>query len=152
MNGLYFNSIIFKEAVLLILAFLFISGCTDNSDENKDSNSAQTTASYKAELMAMEKEWIDAEVNDDKETLERILDESFLATFASGKTVDRSAYIEVIINMEIEPFEVINESINIHRDTAVIIDISTDLTTKFTWIAIKRKGEWRVISETFTNI
>lgn len=47
-----------------------------------------------SELISLSDAWITAEVGHDKAALERILDERFLATFASsGKTVDRSAYI-----------------------------------------------------------
>ncbi len=141
-----------KQTALLILTLFIFSACAKNSNESNSSESSQSTSSYKAELMALEKAWIDAEVNDDEEALERILDEQFVATFASGKTVDRSKYIEIIIKMDISPFSAINEAIHIHEDTAVIIDISTDRTTKFTWIAIKRNGEWKVISETFTRV
>jgi hypothetical protein len=104
-----------------------------------------------AELISLSDAWIAAEVGHDKAALERILDERFLATFASsGETVDRSAYIEWIMQMQIDPFTVVNEVVNIHGNTALVI--STEGTTKFTWIAVKKGGQWVVISETFSRI
>ena len=84
-------------------------------------------------------------------SVKRILDVRFLATFASsGKTIDRPTYIEFIIQSQIDPFTVVNEVVNIHGDTALVI--STLGSTKFTWVAVKRTGQWVVISETFSKI
>ena len=108
--------------------------------------------SAEAELIALDDAWIEAEVKGDRETLERILHEDFLATFASGKTVDRGGYIDVILGMAIEPFQVFHEAVVVHGDTALVIDISESGKTKFTWVAIKQAGHWRVISETFSSV
>jgi hypothetical protein len=105
-----------------------------------------------SELIALGRAWIDAEVHHDKAALERLLDERFLVTYSSGRTIDRAAFIEQIMAAEIKPFEVLNEVVHIHGDTAVVIDTTTDHKTKFTWIAVKREGKWRVISETFSKI
>ena len=40
----------------------------------------------------------------------------------------------------------------IHGDTAVVIDVSEDGGTKFTWIAIKRAEQWIVIAQTFSSV
>jgi hypothetical protein len=106
----------------------------------------------KSELIALSDAWIEAEVGHDRVALERILDERFLATFTSGKTIDRAAYIDWIVKEPIDPFKVSNETINIYRDTAVVIATTTDHQIKFTWIAVKKNGRWRVISETFSKI
>lgn len=104
-----------------------------------------------SELISLSDAWIAAEVGHDKAALERILDERFLATFASsGKTVDRSAYIAWIMQMQIDPFTVVNEVVNIYGNTALVI--STEGATKFTWVAVKSGGQWVVISETFSKI
>ena len=105
-----------------------------------------------AELIALDDAWIDAEVSGDRKALERILDEQFLATWASGKTIDRTAYIDYILSEEIPPFSVVHDAIRVHGDTALVIDISATGKTKFTWIAVKRDGQWRVISETFSKV
>lgn len=104
-----------------------------------------------SELISLSDAWIAAEVGHDKAALERILDERFLATFASsGKTIDRSGYIAWIMESQIDPFTVVNEVVDIHGDTALVI--STEGTTKFTWVAVKKGGQWVVISETFSKI
>jgi hypothetical protein len=106
--------------------------------------------SQDSELIALNDAWIDAEVHHDKAALERILDDRFLVTLKSGETVNKTTFIDRILSMEIKPFVVVNEVMNIHGDAALVI--STSSTTKFTWIAVKKGGRWRVISETFSKI
>jgi hypothetical protein len=110
------------------------------------------TGQEDAELIALSNAWIEAEVRHDKAGLEQILDERCLITFTSGKTIDRTTFIDRILNTEIKPFEVLNEVVTVHGDAALVISTTTDHTTKFTWIAVKKEGQWRVISETFSKI
>ena len=105
-----------------------------------------------SELTALSNAWIDAEVRHDRAALERLLDERFLVTFASGNTVGRTAFVDRIMSADMKPFEVVNEAVNVHGDTALVIATTTDRTTKFTWVAVKKEGQWRVISETFSRI
>jgi hypothetical protein len=104
------------------------------------------------ELTALVEAWIDAEVQSDGRALEQILHENFLSTFASGKTLDRSSYIDFITGLDIPPFKVINESMVRHDETVVVIDVSESGTTKFTWIAVRYDGQWKVISQTFSKV
>jgi len=108
--------------------------------------------SPEAELIALDDSWIVAEVNGDRAALESILHEDFLVTYPSGRTVNRDTFIDAIIRNSPPPFTVTHESIVVHGDTALIIDVSGDGKTKFTWIAIKRDGRWRAISETASRI
>jgi hypothetical protein len=111
-----------------------------------------TGSDQELELIALSNAWIDAEVRHDRAALERLLDERFLVTFASGNTVDRTAFVDRIMATEIKPFEVSNEVVNVHGDAALVISTTTDHTTKFTWVAVKKEGKWRVISETFSRV
>src|SRR3982750_2196318 len=98
---------------------------------------AQQSA-QEAELVALGDAWIEAEVRNDSEALRRFLDERFMATFASGQTIDRSAFIEWVRKAEIKPFTVINESVLLHGDTAVVIGVNSERTVKFTWVAVRK--------------
>ena len=132
----------FRTALTLLLMGLTICAYADRS----------TDTSSETDLITLDDAWIDAEVGGDRDALERILHEDFLATFASGRTIDRNAFIDRVLTNRPAPFSVIHESIRIHGDTALVIDVSTDGKTKFTWIAVKRDGQWRVISETFSRV
>jgi ketosteroid isomerase-like protein len=111
-----------------------------------------TETSSETEIIALDEAWIDAEVSGDRIALERILHEDFLATCASGRTIDRTTFIDRVLANKPAPFSVTHESIRVHGDTALVIDLSADGKTKFTWIAVKRDGQWRVISETFSTV
>jgi hypothetical protein len=104
------------------------------------------------EVTALVEAWIEAEVQDDRAALESILHEGFLSTFASGETLDRSSYIDFIVSLDISPFSVNNESIQQFGDTIVVIDVSDSGTTKFTWIAVRREGELKVIAQTLSKV
>lgn len=105
-----------------------------------------------SELIALSDAWIEAEVGRDTSALERLLDERFLATFASGQTIDRAGFIAWVQKSDIKPFQVTNEAIHIHGDTAVVIGVDSGRTVKFTWVAVKRAQRWRVVSETFSRV
>ena len=105
-----------------------------------------------AALIALDNAWIDAEVRHDRAALERILDEQFLATFASGRTIHRTAFIDMMMKAEIERFEVVHDVIRIDGDTAVVIDSSADRKSKYTWIAVEASGPVASHSETFTTV
>ena len=105
-----------------------------------------------SELVALSDAWIEAEVRNDREALERLLDERFMVTFASGRTMNRAEFIEWIRTAEIKPFQVTNESILVHGDTGVVIGVNAERTVKFTWVAVKKAQRWRVVSETFSRV
>ena len=131
-----------RAAPILLLLGFAIFAYADRSTET----------SPEAELIALDNAWIDAEVSGDRDALERILHEDFLATFASGRTIGRETFIDLVVANPPAPFSVTHETIRVHGDTALVIDVSEDGKTKFTWIATKRDGQWRVISETFSRI
>lgn len=111
-----------------------------------------SAANAESELSALGEAWIAAEVRHDRAALEALLDERFHATTASGRTLDRAAFIDSILKMPVEPFTVTNDVIEIHGDTALVIATIPGGNTKFTWIAVKKAGRWRVISETLSRM
>ncbi len=75
----------------------------------------------------------------------------FVVTLASGKTMDRTAFVDLITITKIEPFEVRNEVVNAHGDPALELGRAADCTNKFTWAAVNNGAEWRGISKTFSR-
>jgi hypothetical protein len=105
-----------------------------------------------SEVSALSDTWIQAEINHDKGTLERVLDEQFLATLTSGQTIDRRAYIEWITSSKIDPFEVDREAIKVHGDAALVIGVIKGENLKVSWVAVRKGGTWRAISLTFSKV
>lgn len=134
-------------AVALATTFL-LAGCTHAAPAAQPE---QYIADDEAALDRLDARWIAAEIDGDREALESLLHEGFLSTFQSGKTIGRKAYIDFILNAAIEPFTVTHESITVHGDTAVVVDLLDGGNTKFTWVAIRRGGDWRVIAQTFSS-
>ena len=130
---------------LLVTAFAASAGAEEPA-------SGVTALSPEEEIIALDDAWIEAEVSGDRAALERILHEDFLATYPSGRTVDRATFIDAILGNPPSPFTVRHESIQVFGDTAVIIDVSETGDMKFTWVAIRRDGRWRAIAETFTRV
>jgi hypothetical protein len=127
--------------VLLALALTACASFNGDADE----------AAAKAELIVLQDAWVAAEIAGDAATLARITDPRMLSTFSSGKTIDRDAYIDWIVNAEIAPFSIVAEDIIIDGDTAVVVSRIGD-TTKIVWTAIKRDGAWRGLAQTFLKI
>lgn len=115
-------------------------------------SAAEVGRTPREEVIALGDAWVLAEVAQDRVALQQIFDPAFLSTFVSGRTVDRAAYIDYIMGAKIEPFRVVHDVVRVHADTALVIDLSESGGTKFTWIAIKRDGRWRVISQTFSKV
>ena len=137
-----------KVMGLLVFATVFLTISPSFADSGLDS----VEPTVRSELTALVELWIDAEVRSDGKALAEILHKAFLSTFASGTTLGRDAYIDFIIGLDISPFKVINESMVQHGEVVVVIDVSEDGGTKFTWVAAKQDGQWTVISQTFSRV
>lgn len=105
-----------------------------------------------AELVALGAAWTEAEARQDRPALERLLDERFRATLSNGRTIDRRAYVASVIEKSAEPFRVSNEFVEVHGDTGLVIAKSAGGANKLTWVAVRREGQWHVISLTFTTV
>lgn len=113
---------------------------------------SEPTAEQRAELTALVEMWVKAEVESDRNALSSILHDDFVSTFASGKTINKEQYLDFIIALDIPPFTVKNEVMNIHGNTAVVIDVDDSGKTKFTYIAQKHNDQWLVLAQTFTSV
>jgi ketosteroid isomerase-like protein len=105
------------------------------------------------QIRAFGKEWADAEVARDRKALERIIDDGFVVTFSSGKTIGKAAFIQLNATIMMPPSNIVHDVIHVDGDTAIVVDrFGANLDTKCTWVAVKRNGEWRAIAEQMTRI
>jgi len=91
----------------------------------------------KSEIIALSDAWIRAEVSHDKGKLERVLDDQFLVTLASGKTIDKRAYVESIMSEKIDQFVVVKEAIKIHGNVALVVGVIKAENLKVSWVAVR---------------
>lgn len=116
------------------------------------------------QLLDLEKQWTEAEDKSDTETLRRILDDRFVATFGAAKTYDKEAFIKLFAR-DVDPSAsqtVTYEAVIIDGDTAVVIGTDTARGTrdgaartavyKYTATYIRRDGRWRALAEHIVKV
>lgn len=112
------------------------------------------------EVLALEDQWVQAEIHGDEATLQRILDDRFVMTWGSGKTVDKASYIEGIIKAKgtILSEELTDRIVLVEGNTVVVVDTDTlqgknaageawKLVLRMTTTYVKRDGRWVVLAE-----
>jgi ketosteroid isomerase-like protein len=112
------------------------------------------TAAVEKELLALTREWADAEIKRDAPTMQRIMDDRFIATFGAGQPVTRADYIKAVVE---DPDTMLSQALTDETivddgDTAVLVgtvDIRSssqgkETTTRHRYTAtyIKRSGGW----------
>jgi acyl-CoA thioesterase I len=123
-------------------------------------NTTALPADPKQEVLALGQQWVAAENKHDTTTLERILDDKFIASFGTGKPYDKQAFIKLVTSDEVDPTEsqtLTDETVLIDGDTAVVVGTDTDrgteqgvaYTTSYRYTAtyIHRHGEWAALAE-----
>ena len=117
-------------------------------------------ADAKQQVLDLGKEWVAAEVKHDAMTLQRILDDKFLASFGAAKPYDKDAFIKAVTNGDVDPTEsetLTDETVIIDRDTAVVVGTDTVRGTekgalqtvvyRYTVTYIRRNGQWVALAE-----
>jgi hypothetical protein len=110
-------------------------------------------------VLKLDADWADAEMRRDGATLERILDNRFIATFA-GKSIDKPTFIRALLSED--PAKVVTQKLSdrtviVEQDTAVVVETDTETivkdakttvnTWRFTVTYIKRQGRWVALAE-----
>jgi len=111
-------------------------------------------------LLDLERVWVQAEVEKDADTLRRILDDRFIATFSSGRTVDKADFIALITgdpSHTMVSVDFTDQSVIVEAGAAVIVDTATMrgtrngdpyvATARVTAVYVKRDGAWRILAE-----
>jgi len=117
-----------------------------------------TAAASKAQLAALEREWIEAEVHRDPAPLQRILDDQFVCTFLTSKPIRKSDFIKFVTRPgPSESQDVSDETVIVTGDTAVIVETDTARGVRdgvpytnilrATVTYVERQGRWRALAE-----
>jgi hypothetical protein len=116
----------------------------------------QTELNAEDQIRAFDKLWCDAEATHDRKALERMLDEGFVATFESGETFEKTAFIDQIMKYKFPgPFNLVHDVVRVYGDTAVAVSrfgYGDNLGTKLTSVYVKRNGRWRAVAEQMTGM
>lgn len=125
----------------------------------------QPSADAKQQVIDLANEWVSAEIKHDANTLRRILDDKFVASFGTGKPHDKEAFINLIVTGAVDPTEsqtLTDQTVVIDQDTAVEIGTDTLHGTKngaaytevarYTVTYIRRHGQWVALAEHIVEV
>ncbi len=127
--------------------------------------SATSAAGVEQQLIDLEAVWIRAEINHDTVTLRRILDDRFVNTGPSGKTVGKEEFIKGVTSGELNPTltqTLSDRTFLVDGDTAVVIETDTvrwaedgkktTLVLRISVIYIKRHDRWMALAEHMVKV
>ena len=117
------------------------------------------------EVLKLEKVWVDAEIKHDATTLQRILDDKFVASFGAHQPYDKATFIKLTCSGEVDQTEsqtLTDETVIMDRDTAVVLGTDTLHGTKngaaymevarYTVTYIRRHGQWVALAEHLVEV
>jgi hypothetical protein len=123
------------------------------------------TTDAKQRVMDLSKEWVAAEIKHDANTLRRILDDKFVASFGTEKPYDKEAFIKLVVMGDVDPTEsqtLTDQTVVIDQDTAVEVGIDTERGTRrgsaytsvyrYTVTYILRSGHWVALAEHLVEV
>ena len=124
-----------------------------------------TTTDAKQQVLDLSKEWVTAEIKHDANTLRRILDDKFVASFGAEKPYDKEAFIKLVVMGDVDPTEsqtLTDQTVVIDQDTAVEVGTDTERGTRrgsayssvyrYTVTYILRNGHWVALAEHLVEV
>jgi ketosteroid isomerase-like protein len=119
--------------------------------------SGASPATEEQRVLAVEDEWIGAEINRDEITLRRVIDDRFVLNSNSGKTSDKLTLIKNILGWNLVAQTITERSVLVEGDTAVVFGTTelrfasagkedTTSLLRYTATYIKREGQWRAVA------
>jgi ketosteroid isomerase-like protein len=116
-------------------------------------------------VLALEDQWVQAEIHRDEAVLQRILDSRFVVTFGSGKTVDKATFIEGIVADKgtILSQELTDRIVLVEDNTVVVVETDTargknadgepwTAVLRITTTYVKRDGRWVALAEQMVSV
>jgi len=134
---------------------------TRSKRRGRQSNSAAIGAEQS--LKDAEHQWTEAFKNRDKDAVSRILDEQFIFTDDGGQVVDKTQYIDAMMEaIKVESYSLDDTTVRVYGDTGVVAGRWTGKFTvhgkdtsgafRYTDTFVKHLGRWRVIASQETRI
>jgi hypothetical protein len=109
------------------------------------------------QVLAVEDEWVDAEIRRDEATLRRVLDERFTLNHGNGTTTGKEEAIAGVLKWNLIAETITERSVLVDGDTAVVFGTAnfvfpaegTDSgksAGRYTTVYVKRDGSWRALA------
>lgn len=140
----------------------------DSAAPPTDSRPAATTSSSasgaEADLLKIEREWLDAYMKSDAAALERITADDYNMTAPTGQVMTKAQEIAMLKSVPAGALKLSTEDtkVRIYGDTAVLTGILNQngmdagkprtLRLRYTDVWVKRGGRWQVVAAQLTNM
>lgn len=154
-----------KYSLLFIFWTILLSGCTESpSGKSNDTSHSVNSEKVKAELLSLERKWLDAEFKLDTAYISTLLDSTFIGISAdriSNKQDDLRGMYDNIRAMQqdsifLDSLTLEDAVVNLYDNSAVVTFIvhtykkekgkTTEKRTRFYDVWIYRNGEWKAVS------
>lgn len=108
------------------------------------------------QVLKLHQKWAEAELKHDAAALARILDDEFVASYASGKAMDKATFIAQAMKFSMASQTVSPDVVHIYGDTATIAGTTIirslngagpARSCRYTKVYLKRDGHWFGITE-----
>ncbi len=147
--------------LLMVVMSSTLVAQTRSKRRGRQSNSAAIGAEQS--LKDAEHQWTEAFKNRDKDAVSRILDEQFIFTDDGGQVVDKTQYIDAMMEaIKVESYSLDDTTVRVYGDTGVVAGRWTGKFTvhgkdtsgafRYTDTFVKHLGRWRVIASQETRI
>ena len=148
-----------RVVALVCFAIGFSVAASSVATETRSQDSV-SVVDARQQVLALGKEWAEAEDKHDGQTLRRILDDKFIATFGTHQPHDKGSFIQAQLRGEVDPTvsqTLTDETVVIDQDTAIVVGTDTLRGTRngvaytrvgrYTATYIRRQGKWVALAE-----
>jgi ketosteroid isomerase-like protein len=145
------------------LRLAVLAGCVASSATGATFGTAEDSVrSEEQRVLAVEDEWVDAEINRDGQTLRRVIDERFVYNSSNGKTSGRAALIRNVLGLHMVAQNISERTVLVDGETAIVCGTAElrfasagkeepASLLRYTAVYVKRQGQWRAIALQMTQ-
>jgi len=138
-----------------ILAASQPAAAAGTAAEAEVADPASTTAQQ--QVLAVEDEWVDAEIRRDEATLRRVLDERFTLNHGNGTTTGKEEAIAGVLEWNLITETITERSVLVDGDTAVVFGTANFVfpaegtnsgtsAARYMTVYVRRDGGWRALA------
>jgi len=141
----------------LVLWVLVLTASLASDPAYAQSSADSMLTEVERQVLAVEDEYVPAEVNRDEPELRRLLDDRFGYNRGDGKVLDKEEYIASVMKLSMVDQKLSERSVMVEDDVAVTFG-TAELTfqrpdstlsvsdLRYTAVYINRDGEWRMLA------
>jgi hypothetical protein len=134
---------------LLMIGSLAVIGAT-----KKAAKKAPSAASVEKTLIQMERDWVQAGISKDSQTIDRIIADDWISTDFQGKSVTKAQAMSELKSASggVPAIELGEMKVRVLGTTAIVS--GKDTTGRYAWmdVFLKRNGRWQAVASQSTKV